>query len=114
MTTWPSSLPPPLRTDYRVEWTDPVLRLQPEVGPPLVRLRARLRRRLFRVSFFLNATQRQTFLDFWSVTTSYGTVPFTWTEPQSGVQTTVVFDSAPVMVEVFGPYSKFSTVFREV
>lgn len=97
MAAWPSDLPKrPPEGAWNVQIVDPVVRNDPERGPPMARKRASIDFAIWSGAYILTKEQWETLRNFWKVTTGYGATAFDmfdWLDLDSQVQ--VRFRAAP-------------------
>jgi hypothetical protein len=72
MSSWPDSLPVPLRADYSLEAGDPTARTDMESGPARVRQRSTRMPDKVPLSFLLDESQMATFRSFWKTDFMHG------------------------------------------
>lgn len=96
MATWPVSLPAaPLLGGIEAEDQDNVIRFEPDVGEAMARQRSTAVPVRMTVEFKLTEAQRATLMAFYRTDCAYGSVEFTWTDPEDGETASFMFLGSP-------------------
>lgn len=78
MPQWPAHFPVrPPDGAWAIETVDPAIRSQPDIGPPIVRLRYSTDWEIWQGTLTLTLEEKQQLFDFWRTDCSRGTAPFT-------------------------------------
>jgi len=93
---WPAELPQHfLVQGLRQTLGDPVVRSQPEIGPPRTRPRSTQAFSTWSGTIRTNKDQSAVFLAFWRDTLLFGSLPFDWVEPGTATPRTFLFMAPP-------------------
>lgn len=95
MATWPSSLQQQANYDYNETWDDGTIRSQPDEGPVMTRRRYTKIRKFAKLTVWVDRTQYSTFVNFYQVTISGGSLPFIWKDPITEVTSNMLFLKPP-------------------
>ena len=104
MTSWPVTLPKPLTDTVKEGMADNVLRSSMDVGPGKTRLRTQANIRPLAFSMLLTDTQAATLTTFFNTTTSFGSLPFTFTDPRTAATLNCRFTDPPQLSVAGGKY----------
>ena len=101
MPQWPENLPlRPPDGAFAVQLIDPAIRNQPDLGPPLVRLRASVEWEIWQGTLTLTTDEKDQLLDFWRTDCARGTAEYQvlhWTS--IGTEVTVRWGDIPGPIE---------------
>jgi len=90
-------------------------KFQPDVGPPLLRMRTSIAQTIFTIKQWLSSSDWDTLRSFYYTTLLNGTQQFTWVHPRTGVAATFQFEGpAPKLVGTFGITFEIAYTLRQI
>jgi hypothetical protein len=110
---WPSSLQQYLNGgDFGLEFVDPTIKSQNDVGPVKTRRRYTGVRKIYSGSINLHKDDYATLENFFFVSTNGGVLPFEITDPITSLPVTVRFADPPALRRLGGVYFVVSLRFE--